>query len=150
MTDVAPDNYKPTNGSAIDNFDINNGVIYKAADPLLSTTWVNNPPPEGGHPCLRLADSLVGTGAGQFQRIIIVSNAIGGMTIATFAAGEFSGRLPVTMARLRQRGIVCGSTNVTCAILWGQGESDCSAGTSQASYEASFATLYNQAAAAGA
>lgn len=144
---TAPSNFTPTHASALDNLNIYDGAIYKAADPLIGASFVNNAPPAGGHPTLRLADALVT--AGKCVRVIIVPISIDTTTIAQWATGQFAGRLPTAILRIKQRGIVCGSANITCAILWGQGESDQLAGTTQTAYVAAFNTLVANAAAAG-
>jgi hypothetical protein len=147
FANMAPDNFTPVNPTALFNLNIYDSAIYKAADPLIGASFVNNPPPAGGHPALRLADALVT--AGKCAAVYIVPIAIDSSNIALWSVGGLAGRLPVAMARLKQRGITCGATNITCAMLWGQGESDNVLGTTAAAYESAFATIVANAAAAG-
>jgi len=102
--------------------------------------------PNGGHPGLRLADALVT--AGKCSRVIIVPVSISSTAVAAWdIGGVLWQRIPVAMRRIAQRlaqtspSLQCGSTNITCVVLWGQGESDTAAGTSQAAYTASLNSI---------
>lgn len=148
---VAPSAYTPTNASAIDNFNVYDGGMYAAADPLLGASWMyttlgqsgSNPSP--GNIGTRVADLLITNG--KFDRVILVPVAIGGTSVSMWATGSLSNRITTAMARLESRGIVPGMTNVTFAVIWGQGESD--SGTSQADYTSRLNTVISNAAAAG-
>jgi len=122
--------YTPTNPTALDQFNIMDGGIYAAADPLLGTSLNSG----GGNPLLRLGDNLVT--AGLFDRVILASIAVDGTAVAEWDTGTYSTRLPVLFRRLSAKGLVAG-TNVTVIVLWGQGETDTTNGTSQAAYTAS-------------
>jgi hypothetical protein len=129
----APSAYTPTNGSAIDEFNIYDGSIYAASDPHLGASYNNTGP---GLMDFRVADSLITSG--KFDRVILVPMALGGSNIAMWANGGPLQNLPcVAMKRLAARGIAPG-TNVTFAADWGQGEAEVGLGTSQAAYTASF------------
>jgi hypothetical protein len=150
---VAPTAYTPTNASALDNFNVYDGGVYAAADPLLGASWMYttlgqggaNPSP--GNIGTRVGDLLITNG--QFDRVILVPVAIGGSTIEMWATGSLSNRVPTAMARLASRGIVPGMTNVEFAVIWGQGESDNTLDTSQANYTSRLNTVISNAAAAG-
>lgn len=148
---VAPSAYTPTNASAIDNFNVYDGGMYAAADPLLGASWMgttlggvgSNPSP--GNIGTRVADLLITNG--KFDRVILVPVAVGGTSVDMWATGIVSNRITTAMARLESRGITPGMTNVTFAVIWGQGESD--SGTSQADYTSRLNTVISNAAAAG-
>lgn len=139
--------YSPANPSALDNFNIYDGAIYSASDPLVGsgarTLGTNN---IGYHPGLILADALIS--AGKFDRIIIVPISLGGSSIADWTTGALANRPVVAMKRLTQRGILPGA-NVTFAFIWGQGESDTGLGTSTPAYTAGFNTLVARLTGAG-
>lgn len=139
--------YTPTNGTVIDNFNFYDGAIYNAVEPLAgSGAHALGSAVFGYHPALVLADSLVT--AGKFDRIIIVPFAIGGSTVADWTTGSLGNRFAIAVKRVAQRGIVAG-TNVTFALMWGQGESDNQSGTSQVNYVAGFNALVAAGVAAG-
>jgi Carbohydrate esterase, sialic acid-specific acetylesterase len=145
--DVAPSAYSPINASSIFQLNIYTGKIYPAVDPLLGTN-INTTVPLGvGHPTLREADAIIT--AGYFQRVYIVPNGIAGTSVANWVTSGEAQLFPVTVSRLIQKGILCGTTNITCVIVWGQGEADNELGTSQASYTNSFNTLVTNVATAG-
>lgn len=143
LTDVAPSLFSPVNGSALDAMNINDGAIYAAVDPLPGCSLTFS----GGNPALRLADALV-TG-GFFARVIIAPIAIGNTAVADWATGADASRFAVIMQRLAARGITPAMTNVTFAVIWGQGENDTNIGTSQASYTASLNAVISASRAAG-
>jgi len=101
----------------------------------VATTW------NGGHPLLRTADAMVT--AGKCARVIIVPIAIDGTTATEWDTGVFKERIPVALRRIAQRisPAKCGDTNVSCAILWGEGESANTYGTSQAAQTAAYNNL---------
>lgn len=140
FSNTAPTNFTPVNPNALSNLNPYDGAIYKAADPLVGSSWVHNAPPAGGHPALRLADALVT--AAKCARVIIVPIGIDSTAVAVWNTGVLAQRIPVAMKRINQRlmqtnpSLQCGSANLVCAVLWGQGESDNVGGTSQSAYTA--------------
>lgn len=130
----APSQYSPTNGSAIDDFNIFNGAIYAAQDPHPGTSYLTNICcSNSGLMDFRVADQLITNG--KFARVILVPMAFGGSASFNWSNGGIYQNVPcVAMARLKARGIVPG-TNVTFAADWGQGEADNTLGTSQANYQ---------------
>lgn len=148
---VANTAYTPTNGSALDNFNVYDGGMYAAADPLLGASWtyttlgVGGTNPSPGNIGTRVGDLLITNG--KFDRVILVPVAIGGTAVADWATGAVSNRIPTAMARLASRGITPATTGVTFAVIWGQGESD--AGTGQATYTSRLNTVISNAASAG-
>ncbi len=125
---VSPSAYSPVNGSAISQLNVLDGALYTAADPLLGTSTGGA---FIGNPGFVLADSLIS--AGKFARVIVVPIALGATTIADWNNGFLTDHITITMRRIAARGIVAGG-NVTFALVWGHGETDCGAGTSQAAY----------------
>lgn len=134
--------YTPSNPSALDQFDVNNGGIFPAVDPLLGCSLNGG----GGNPLLRLGDNLVA--GGFFDRVVLASIAIDGTAVAEWETGTYSTRLTVLFRRLAAKGLVAG-TNITVIVLWGQGETDTTNGTSQASYTASLNNVIAASRAAG-
>lgn len=101
----------------------------------ITSTW------NGGHPPLRTADAMVT--AGKCARVIIEPMAVDGTTASEWNTGVFKDRIAVGLRRIAQRiaPAKCGDTNVSCAILWGEGESANINGTSQADQTAAYASL---------
>lgn len=138
-TSIAATAYSPFNPTGLDNFNILDGQMYAAADPLLGqsialTTGTFGP----GGIATRIGDLLITNG--KFDRVILVPFCIGGTAVATWGAGgPLFPNATAAMARLAQAGITPGMTGVTFAAVWMQGESDTA--TSQANYIASFATI---------
>ena len=132
-----PTPYTPVNAS-VDQLNIYDGKCYKAVDPLLGInvsggkvsdhrgTWMS-----------RLADNLVSNG--KFDRVIIVPMAVGGTSVSQWASNStapfLKNNINVVARRMAQAQLPC------TAIMWGQGESDTSAGTSQSSYTASLSAV---------
>jgi hypothetical protein len=114
----SPTPYTPTNGSAIDNFNIYDGAVYAWADPPLGCC-VNST--GSGHIGARIADKFIT--AGTFARVIVAPIAIGGSLVAMWDTGILGSRIGVLFNRLKARGFVS-QANVTTAFLWRQGESD--------------------------
>lgn len=101
----------------------------------ITSTW------SGGHAVLRAADAMVT--AGKCARVIIEPIAVDGTTAQEWDTGVFNQRIPVAMRRIAQRigPVKCGDTNVSCAILWGEGESANINETSQAAQTAAYTSL---------
>lgn len=146
MQDIAPSLYTPANPTKIDNLNICDGGVYAAVDPLVGTQAGTDGNGQFGNLGLKLADDLIA--ANLFDRIVIVPIAEGGTAVNEWATDPVNTDIPVTLARLKARGMVPG-TNVTVIIAWGQGETDTMIGTSQASYTASMNSIISQASAAG-
>lgn len=129
----APTAYTPTNGTAIDNLNPFDGSVYAWADQPLGSTWVSSSVSGSGvgHIGARIADKFIS--GGQFDRVIIVPIAVGGSLIADHATGALVNNLCAAHKRIVARGFGP-QTNVTEGILFGQGEADTVAGTSQANY----------------
>lgn len=106
-----------------------------AAPTAITSTW------NGGHPPLRTADAMVTTG--KCARVIIEPIAVNGTSIADWNGGVYGLRLSVAIRRIAQRisPNKCGDANISCAVLWGQGETDNINGTSQATYTAGLNSL---------
>lgn len=133
----APTPYTPVN-SGVHQLNIYDGKCYIAKDPLLNVnvsggsitdkrgTWMS-----------RMADSLVG--AGKFDRVVLVPMAVGNTRADQWASDTaapfLKKNINVVALRLQNAGLACS------AIMWGQGESDTSAGTSQAAYSAALGTV---------
>lgn len=126
---VNPSSYTPANASVCDNFNIYDGGVYAATDPLLGCSTSTLGP---GNPFLRLADTLITNSV--FQRVILVPAGIGATTVAMWAADSYN-RISVTFKRLAAAGLTA------TAVLYQQGETDCGNGTSQSAYAASLATF---------
>ncbi|MBB2794431.1 UNVERIFIED_ORG: hypothetical protein GGD58_003301 [Rhizobium pisi] len=128
-----PTVYVPTH-TAIDQVNIFDGKLYRAKDPLLGINISGGAVTDlRGTWMLRMADKLIADG--HFDRVILVPMAVGNTRADQWAsettAPYLFNKINVVGLRLRDAGLPC------TAIMWGQGESDTSAGTSQASYTAS-------------
>lgn len=131
-----PTAYIPTQN--VDQLNIYDGKCYKAKDPLLGInvsggavtdqrgTWMS-----------RMADNLVAHG--KFDRVILVPMAVGATSVAQWAdnlnAPYLFNNINVVGLRIRDAKLGC------TAIMWGQGESDTGAGTSQATYAAALSKV---------
>ncbi|MBY3225251.1 sialate O-acetylesterase [Rhizobium laguerreae] len=128
-----PTPYVPVNTN-IDQLNIFDGKLYRAKDPLLGINVSGGTVTDlRGTWMLRMADKLIADG--HFDRVILVPMAVGNTRADQWAsettAPYLFNKINVVALRLRDAGLSC------TAIMWGQGESDTSAGTSQASYTAS-------------
>jgi len=93
----------------VDNFNLNDGLCYHAADPLLGTTA------EGANFATRLGDLLIDAGA--FDRVILVPIAVGGTTMEEWAGDSpVARRIPIALLRLLLAGLR------PDYILWEHGE----------------------------
>lgn len=112
MAGVAPSGTVLVNSTVIDNFNIYDGVIYKAADPLLGCNF------SGlgiGGISGKVADKIIS--GGRFDRVIIVPIAIGGTTTNIWAAGGvLYTKLSTAVDKLARMGITP-STNVTFTLI---------------------------------
>lgn len=133
---VNPTLYTPTNSTVVDQMSIYDGAVRNVAGPLIGCTQGDSPLGPGNVQ-VRIADALVTNG--NFDRVILAPTNIGSTFMADWgdATGVHYTRGPVMMRRLAAAGIAPGMTGVTFACLLMIGESDCTAGTSQASFQAS-------------
>jgi hypothetical protein len=125
--------FTPTNSTKVHGFNIYDGASYTGADPQLGCSGIL------GNYATRLADKLVT--AGLFDHVYLVNTAVDGTTVADWATGSLSDRIPLAVRRLSAR-----SMTVT-AVLWGQGESD--HGTSQVNYQSRLGTVITNSRTAG-
>ncbi len=135
-----PTVYVPTN-TAIDQVNIQNGKLYKAKDPLLGINVSGGTVSDArGTWMLRMADKLIADG--YYDRVILVPMAIGNTRVGQWAdnssAPYLFNRINTVALRVRDLGLPC------TAIMWGQGESDTSAGTTQAAYASSLQVIINE------
>lgn len=133
----SPTAYTPTNSTAIDQLNIYDGAVYAMSDPPLGSTYVLSSLSGSGAGSIggRVADQFVS--ASVFARVVLVPVAVGASLVAQWGTGgALSTRICVALARLNAIGFTA-QTNVTVGILWGQGEADNTAGTSQANYTTS-------------
>ncbi|MBX5089341.1 sialate O-acetylesterase [Rhizobium lentis] len=125
-----PTAYTPVN-SNIDQLNIWDGKLYKAKDPLLGINGGDSQ--HRGTWLLRMADKLISDG--HYDRVIIVPMGVGNTRVGQWSDPNLEpylfNRINTAGLRMRDAGLPC------TAIMWGQGESDTSANTSQASYAAS-------------
>lgn len=126
-----PTQYVPVNEN-IDQLNIYDGKLYRARDPLLGIAGSTTTHKRGTW-MLRMADKLIADGL--YDRVILVPMAVGNTRVDQWADALnrpflFS-NINVVGLRMRDAGLPC------TAIMWGQGESDTSANTSQESYAAS-------------
>lgn len=133
IADMAPSVYTPTNAASIFQLNAFDGKLYPAVDPLVGTSQVPvGGVPEVGNPVLRVADAII-TNA-YFQKVYIVPLAVLGTAVADWQSGSETPLLSASVLRVKGKGIACGTTNVTCVVMWGQGETDNTNGTSQSAY----------------
>jgi hypothetical protein len=132
-----PSIYTPTQ-SGNHQLNIYDGKCYETKEPLLGInvsggavtaqrgTWMS-----------RLADRLIANG--HYDRVIIVPMAVGNTRADQWASNSsapyLKNNINVVARRLAQAKLHC------TAIHWGQGESDTSAGTSQAAYTTALNSL---------
>jgi hypothetical protein len=145
-TNVTPTLYVPTNRLGVQNFNIDDGGVYRAMpggaiDPMLGCTGfapnLPNPWPNGNWIGI-LADLRIT--AGKAAREIMVPIGVGGSSIHDWQPGGSNNkRLAVTARRISVAGLTPNG------VLIGQGESDLfTAGpTYQASLEATIASIHS-------
>jgi Carbohydrate esterase, sialic acid-specific acetylesterase len=113
---------------AVFNFNLFDGLCYRACDPLLGATG------EGGSPWCLLGDALIRDGFA--QSILLCPLNVGGATVGEWApGGPYSHRMSYGLARLREAGFE------PSHVLWHQGEADGLYATSGESYVRSFQAL---------
>lgn len=136
ITNCVPATYTPTNAGAL-NFNISNGGLYKAADPLLGCTGFHpnlpgNPWPTGSWET-RLPDLLIN--AGKATNVVMVPIGVGGSNVLDWQVGGGNNpRIAVTKARLAVAGLT------PTAFIWEQGTSN-NNGTTQATYQTALTSL---------
>jgi hypothetical protein len=125
--------YTPTNATKVDNFNIYDGGVYRAVDPLLGCTIRDST--TQGHMFGRVADKLIN--AGKCARVILVPVGYSGTEIAKWTpSGILNRRLIIAKNRLAAVGLT--------PSLWicMDGETDNNPlGTSQSAYAASLAQV---------
>jgi hypothetical protein len=125
VNSVLPTGYVPLNAN-IDQLNIWDGKFYKAKDPLLGVNGT------GGSWLLRMADKLINDGV--YDRVIMVPMGVGNTRVGQWSDPTLEpylfNRINTVGLRMRDAGLPC------TAVMWGQGESDTKANTSQASYAA--------------
>lgn len=118
--------YSPTNTGKIDNFNVYDGGVYAADDPLLGCTITDAA--NSGNMFGRVADKLIDNAF--CERVVLVTIGFGATDIGYWrTGGSLNSRLLIAPQRLAAVGL-----SVT-AFLWMQGEGDTSLGTAQQDYE---------------
>ena len=138
LCNVNPTAYAPTNITKINNFNVLDEACYQATGSLLGCSNYNATT-EYGNPATRVADLLITNNICDI--VWLITPAIGGTAVAEWDTGSCSQRIAVAVARLAARGIAASQIS---GVLWGQGESDKDAGTSQASYQASLSSVISK------
>jgi hypothetical protein len=137
---ITPTRYTYTNSTKVDDFDVDNGQMYVANGPLTGTT--TGSAPGISTPLEPLGDALITSG--KCGRSILMAAGIAGTSVLNdWAQGTQATRPVAIMARLKQRGIVCGSTNVICVVIIGIGETDSFNSMSTANFLTGLTTLIN-------
>lgn len=145
-TNIIPTLYTPTNSSAISQLNIYDGAFYPITTDVLGSSYYQGSFGPGNI-SVRVADLLVTNGS--FNNVIIVNFAIGSTSMAQWVTAQFTNRFTVAMLRLAAQNITPATTGVTFGLIWGQGETDNTLGTSQASYTAGLNTVLSAATTAG-
>lgn len=125
---VAPSAYTPSN-SNVYNFNICNGAMYQAVDPLLGCSNANSPL-GSGNMFTRVGNKVQGTG--KFTNTILVPAGMGGTNAAQWGADSFS-KIAATFNRLTAAGVTA------TAVLIELGANDVA--TTQVAYAASQTAL---------
>lgn len=144
---ITPTLYTPANASAVSTFNVYDGGSYSIGGPLCGTQTGTGAGQGPGHIAVRVADTFVTNGI--FNTALVVPVAINGTSMANWATATLYNRVCQAISRLASRGMTPSTTGVTFAFLWGQGESDQVLGTSQASYTASFNSMFSSLQACG-
>jgi hypothetical protein len=107
------------------------GLCYQAQDPLLGATG------EQGSVWMSLAEKLIAKG--KADKVLIVPFGVGGSSIERWTpSGDLSGRIKRSIDALTKQNIKA------THIVWHQGETDASSGTSAAQYIERFGKLVKQ------
>ncbi len=147
-SNITPTTYVPTNGTVISQLNIFDGAFYPISAGVLGTGY----DPTGGfglgNIAARLADNLINSG--NWNQVLLVDYAVNNTLVSDWGTGgQFNNRGPVAMLRMAAQGITPATTGVTFAFLWGQGENDTGAGTTQIAYTTSWNQMYSALTAAG-
>jgi Carbohydrate esterase, sialic acid-specific acetylesterase len=119
---------KSTAHRAVFNFNVFDGLCYRASDPPLGATG------DGGSPWCIFADALIADGFARW--ILLCPLSVGGSTVAEWAPdGTYQHRMKYGIARLRQAGFE------PSYVFWHQGEADALYGTSAGDYTKAFRAL---------
>lgn len=111
------------------NFNPYDGAIYQGDSPLLGCSGLS------GNWMPRCSDKMLA--AGMFQRVIMVPIGVGGTIVNQWrTTGSMWPRILATKRRMDNRGLT------PTFITYMQGESDLTAGTTQAAYAAGLADLF--------
>jgi hypothetical protein len=110
--------YLPPHGDNIDTLNVFDGALYNIVGPLPGATFEPSLGP--GNIAAYLAELLVSSG--KFDRVILVSLAIGGTSATDWISGDFANRVSIALARLKDLSITPDTPGVTFAMEWGQGE----------------------------
>jgi hypothetical protein len=121
--------YTPTNGVKCLNLNPYDGNVYQLIDPVFgATSYWGNPTGQIGYHG-QLCDSLIN--AGKYTRVFFIPTAQDGASVADFLNGGIAfNRVTVPAQWLTYLGWT------PTAWLWQQGNADCIAGMSQATYTA--------------
>lgn len=144
LCNLNPTPFVPTNTTKIINFNLLDGAAYQAVDPLLGVTN-NSLTVPAGCPAGRIADTLITNNVCDVVWLLMVAE--GATAIADWNTGGLvADRIPAMVARLAARGIPASRID---GVIWGQGETDTTNGTSQAAYAASLSSVITNSRTAG-
>lgn len=140
-------NFSGTSYTAVNSlaqqWSIHDRLIYPAKDPLLGPEILSSAGLGDGNYWSRTADK-VATAATKYDRVIVANISIGGTKIADWApGGVWNRRLVETVSALNNQ------FGAITMIHVGIGETDGTAGTSQAAWQASFTSMVTSIRAAG-
>lgn len=139
LSNVNPTTYVPVN-STVFIFSVVDGSIYTNSSPTIGTS-TSSAVAGIGCTAIRIADTLITNG--NFTSVIVVDSAIGGTTVSPYWSSDSLGMIRVTFAQLTAQGLTPN------AVIYGQGESDTGAGTSQAAYTSGLASFISNVRTAG-
>lgn len=139
-----PTPYTPSNGANVINVNPYDGGFYQAQDSLLGCGNQNLTGVNFGNIAGRIADNLIN--GGNWDVVYLMPIAIGGTTASDWNTGICSNRFQVAINRYNSRGITPSMIN---AIIWMQGETDNTNGTSQSAYAASLGSIITNVQALG-
>lgn len=138
FSNVNPTTYVPANSNVF-VFSNVDSAVYVNSSPTLGTS--TGAPLGIGCTAIRIADALITNG--NFTSVIVANSAIGGTLISPVWSNDSFGMIKITFARLAAAGLT------PTAVLFGQGEGDTGAGTSQAAYAAGLSSFFSNVRAAG-